>query len=125
MDHRALEAHVQEKGDDVSDFGLDHLRHMVVKRRLVNVYDGSTDARVQTTPTVFFDSPRGCDDDTPPIPFALLDERKRRLDARLGTREWYLVTESGPSECLEELRGDFGVLIVRVDDAEAAKKELT
>lgn len=109
----------------MSDFGIDHLRHMIVKRRLVSVYDGSVNASVQTTPTVFFDSPLGIDADTPPIPFALLDERKRLLDARLGTREWYLVTESGPSEFTEELRGDFGVLIVRVEDVEAAKRELT
>lgn len=109
----------------MSDFTLDHLRRMVVERRLVSIYDGSVADRVQITPTVFFDSPLGVDDETPPIPYVLLDERKQRLDARLGTREWYLVTESGPSEFTEEMRGDYGILIVEVESVEAAKKELT
>ena len=109
----------------MSDFDLDHLVHLVVKRRLVSIYDGRLDDSIQTEPTVFFDRDHD-DESTPPaFPDALLNERKRLLDARLGTREWYLVTEEPRSEWTEELRGDYGVLIVCVDDLAAARRALT
>ena len=65
------------------------------------------------TPVVFFDD----------IPFDLLEERKRRLEAEEGTREWYLVTDCA-GEWTEGLRGDYGILISVVDDLAAAEAEL-
>ena len=106
----------------MSDFDLDHVVYLV-RRSLLRIYDGSLSDHVQTHPTVFFGPAAG--ETRPSMPLALLKERKRRLDAHLYVSEWYLITESGSTEYTEELRGDYGVLIVDVDDVAAARKELT
>jgi len=68
-------------------FDLEHVRYLVVDRGLVKLWDESLVDSVHVTPTVFFDRDRDNDDAPPSIPHELLEERKRRLDAGLGTRE--------------------------------------
>lgn len=106
-------------------FDLEHVRRLVVDRKVVFLWDGTVSDAVQVTPTVFFDT----DHDDPSaerfVPDALLDERFRRLHAGLGTREWYLVTEEPlASEWTEVLRGDYGVLIVSVESLVEARRVL-
>ena len=114
----------------MSRFILDHVTRLM-NRKLLAVYDEHMGASVHTTPTVFFDAPfetpaqGACDDsEEHAFPAGLLEERKRRLDAHLYVREWYLITESGSTEYTEELRGDYGVLIFQVDDVAAARRAL-
>lgn len=137
-------------------FDLEHVRRLVVDRKVVFLWDGVRSEAVQVTPTVFFDrrpSPQSyrcavcrkhcaslgygrctcggelfLEDDletSSGIPDALLEERQRRLKAGLGTREWYLLTEDPlPAEWAEELRGDYGVLIVSVESLAEARRVL-
>lgn len=140
----------------MADFDLEHVRRLVVDRKIVFLWDGVASDSVHVTPTVFFDSrpsPQSyrcvdcrklahgfghgrcacgaelfLEDDLERqagIPDRLLDERKRRLEARFGTREWYLLTEDPlPAEWAEELRGDYGVLIVGVDSLSETRRVL-
>ncbi len=93
----------------------------LAQRGLVTLYDQQLDtATIQSTVVVFFDS----DPDTNCIPRTLSRERGQLLANGGAWREWYLVTTDGPTQWTEELRGDFGFLIVSVGDVETAMKVL-
>lgn len=102
-------------------FGLDHVLYLF-GRGLVELYDPLVHVdQPERRVLLFFD--RDHEDDDSHAPFeALLDARKAAIDDHMGVREWYLLTEETlAAEWAEELRGDYGFLLVGVDDLDAAR----
>lgn len=91
---------------------IDHVSFLL-KEGLLEVYpDEAPDPTFAAA--LFFDA----------VPDPLLAKRKELLDRGDGTREWFLVAEDVDPEWAEAMRGQHGVLVVDVEDLEAARRTL-
>lgn len=91
---------------------IDHVSFLL-KEGLLEVYPDEVPDPT-TAAALFFDS----------VPGPLLAKRKAMFDQGAGAREWFLVAEDVDPEWAETLRGRHGVLVVDVEDLDAARRTL-
>ena len=90
---------------------IEYVREQVANGRAVLYnYDNPTALLDQ----IFFDT----------IPNGLLRKHRQSILDHKPTECWFLITDEPPGEWTESLIGDYGILVVLVDDLEEAKRIL-